>query len=1375
MKRIIFFTFFFGTLIANSQSWEKKLTANEELIAKGNYKKAKENVVKALTVLEKSPDQYQRLLLLAYAQYIKTQYHLSEYQEVDDKIKQSSEILENLQDSIKPQSFLLRTKLADAYSVAGEYQKAISLTDAVVNDSKSKELVKLKAFVIRTKAFADAKMILKANESVNEAGKLLSILDSKISETTDKKSKKELLNLKAEFLTSKAQVQLQAGDYYEAEKLATENKLWIKNQSKFSKLAKNQNHLVSAKAQYYLGQYKNSVKETRKGLKNLPWKYGKKSEMTQLELRKIAPLIFMEEEKSLKFARAVKDYEKCVRKFPESSVYRLQTKLFIAERYVFQYRYNKANASLNKNWNEAIKMPKSKELINAAKLREKVMLGLGHNEELLDTLNQLTSKIESRYGKESPVFQDLEMSKARIRQNIYSDFNFAKEVYKNGYFKVIAPNLNQNNVSNLEYFSQLAEFYFLTDKFDSSLMFVNKGLEAVAKNKGEKDLYFLTFLQKRAEVELKMGKYKDAQLTLERAVKLVKSIPGEKNAEKANAYELLAKLYETLGQFAKARDAIKISKKLSAKAKYRKDPDVAKSKDEMANIMIKTGRYSAAEKLLIKTLAEKEAKAGKESRAMIPTLNLFGYLYTTLGRYPEAEKMLVQSAGLIERIFGKNSLAYSENAKFFEKLYLSLGDYDKALEKAITNLEIKKKVLSENHLETIEASLDLIKIQIEKSENPKELEKFIPEVTSLGEKTVEIIGVEHPMYAEILKTKALLYIKSSNNFLQADTLIGTAINTIEKVYGNESPEEAEALMIKGETQKKLEKLKESERSFRKAQKTYASVFNTKHPGYVRATGKLAQILYAEKQYDQSMKLMESCVDNYLKFTNTYFKTLSAREKNKYWSLIKPDLEFFNSAALQQMKQNPKMISKLYNNILQTKGILLSNSQKVRQRILTSNNDELIKTYENWVEKREKLTELLASATNENAQEIEILETDAENLEKKLSELSEDFKKSVKEKAVTWQQVKEKLKDGEYAVEITKIRHFEKDFTDSSTYVALIVHNKTKDNPELVVINSGKVLDGRYIKYYRNTMKQKSDDKLSYKYFWKPIADKIPQNSKIYLSSDGSFNQLNVESLLDSTQTPIINYYDFVQISSTRDIVTFTASSSYQNKDVLLIANPEFYTKSPKTPMVVPLKGAEDEAKEISNLLKTKGWSPELLMGKSASKDVLKETQKHRVIHIATHGFFKEDIDYIELSGVETAKDPLLRSGLMFKGAGDNTESLPGTPSGAGILTAYEAMNLNLDNTEVVLMSACETGLGEVQVGEGVFGLQRAFLVAGADALVMSLFKVDDEATKLLMKTFYENWLESGNKHQAFEKARQKVAQKFKHPAFWGSFVLLGME
>ena len=188
----------------------------------------------------------------------------------------------------------------------------------------------------------------------------------------------------------------------------------------------------------------------------------------------------------------------------------------------------------------------------------------------------------------------------------------------------------------------------------------------------------------------------------------------------------------------------------------------------------------------------------------------------------------------------------------------------------------------------------------------------------------------------------------------------------------------------------------------------------------------------------------------------------------------------------------------------------------------------------------------------------------------------------------------------------------------------------------------------------------------------------------------------------------------------------------------------------------------------------------------ALKQVVDETKSPRVLHLATHGFFLSDRE-IKTDGaglpVQTAglEDPMLRSGLYFAGA---DRALAGKPSPAGldngVLTAMEAGNLNLTGTELVVLSACNTGQGDVKNGEGIFGLRRALQEAGAGAVLMSLWSVPDNETRELMQLFYRKWISGMEKHQALKEAQLEIRETVKLryggrdlPYYWGSFVLVG--
>jgi CHAT domain-containing protein len=390
-----------------------------------------------------------------------------------------------------------------------------------------------------------------------------------------------------------------------------------------------------------------------------------------------------------------------------------------------------------------------------------------------------------------------------------------------------------------------------------------------------------------------------------------------------------------------------------------------------------------------------------------------------------------------------------------------------------------------------------------------------------------------------------------------------------------------------------------------------------------------------------------------------------------------------------------------------------------------------------------------------------------------------------------------LEKGEAAIEV--IRTFSDFEKENIAYIAFTLYPGA-EYPVLTVMNNGDYLEGKGFKYLYNAILYKIKDNRSYNSYWEPIKASIPPETRvIYFSADGVYNLINPNTLFNkATNQYIIEEYNIRLLSSTRELLDGDESGNPSNNAVLM-GYPDYATDTAEQPNTSPplnptnmiiadtvvnqLPGTAAEVDTLNQILNAYHWNTSVYTRQQATEEQIKKVNSPKLLHIATHGYFLQDVEVndqekaygIHIQNVKA--NPLLRSGLLLAGAQNTINgSLRTSDSVAedGILTAYEAMNLDLDETEMVVMSACETGLGEVRNGEGVYGLQRAFMVAGAKSVIMSLWKVDDETTQELMRIFYSRWMNGEDKLTAFYKAQIELKAKFNDPYYWGGFVMLGL-
>jgi len=1006
---------------------------------------------------------------------------------------------------------------------------------------------------------------------------------------------------------------------------------------------------------------------------------------------------------------------------------------------------------------------------------------------------------KENFGEKAPIYHSAELRLADFEVNYESNFNEAENIFKKSFDIAITNQLHPFHKDYFNYLLLYAQLYELTDRFDAAADALIKALAIINQKDGKENKYYGVALEKLAGVYIKKGNFNKAEGLLEKAVEIIKDEAGKKSLAYINTLRTLAELYSINGRFDDAEKMIKVANRLSRKlGSFVEGADVSNS-EELAELYIKTGQYDDAEDILNKTIEIRLVKFGNNHYQLIKPNNLLGRLYLTKGDFVKAEKATKIALNISQEALSDTSTQYLSNLTLLADIYANMGDYKKA-EKELEILLIQnKKIFGEGNIAMVEPTIRLAKIKIARQESPEEILAMLENAKKIVSSK---LNDKHPLYAEILQLQADNKIELKD-FGAAELLLNTSQDIWIEKYGKKNINTADNVAARAKLYYKKGDFDKAIELYDEASGLYKNIFSDQHPKYVSTQGRLARSYYAKEDYKKSVKLFDETIEKYLDYIKNYFPALSDNEKSKYWASIRGDFEVFNSLAINYYQEDPSILTKMYDYKIATKAILLSSSVKVKQRILGSGDEELIDKYKLWINNKEILTRAISMTKEElasSAIDPAKLNKEITSLEKELSEKSESFGSDKETNDISWTDIQDFLKDNETVIELIRFKYFKTQLTDSILYAALIINKETKKTPKLVLLSNGNDLEKKFFNYYRNTVKYKTQDKYSYPQFWAAIDKEIPQKDNVILSPDGVYNQINIETFQDENGNYLIDNNVFYIVSNSKDVYQNRAIDNNKKLDkeikkegndveifkpvVVLFGNPSFSNSSDETSnsvsSVEPLPGAEKEVQGIEAILNKGNWKTTIYTGEEATEGKVKKMDSPKVFHVATHGFFMADEDSDE-EGLLASNNPLLKSGLLFTGASellaDSKESIYNLNKKDGVLTAYEAMNLQLDNTELVVLSACETGLGEIKDGEGVFGLQRAFIVAGAQNVIMSLFKVNDQATQELMDTFYTKWVETGDKRAAFIYAKNQIrkSEQFNAPIYWGSFLMIGLD
>jgi tetratricopeptide (TPR) repeat protein len=967
--------------------------------------------------------------------------------------------------------------------------------------------------------------------------------------------------------------------------------------------------------------------------------------------------------------------------------------------------------------------------------------------------------------------------------------------------------LGEKSADYVNLLMNLALFYQNQGKYKDAEPFYLKSIEIDKETIGEKHPDYAIALNNLALLFREQGKFVEAEPLFINALEIRKEILGVKHPDYLTSLNNLARLYIDLGNYKEAETlflkVLEIRKEISGE----KDEDFLNTLNDLAVLYDVEAKYELAETLFLKTIEICKEIYGVKHSNYASALNSLALLYESQGKSSKAEPLMLESLKIRKENSGEKSVDYSISLSSLGGLYFKQGKYDKTEPLYLKSLEINKEILGEKH-PYYAASLNNLALFY--SEQGK-YDNAIPLYVNSLEIKKENLGEEHPDYATSLNNLSILYLRQGK-YTEAETLCLNALKIKKAILGENHPDYASSLNSLAFVYENQGKYIEAELLFLNVIEIIKKSLGENHPHYISSLSNLAELYRIMGLNEKALIYFEKFIKANKKKVIDDIPTLTEKDLIAYINFKKEQLFSTLSFLYDLPNQYLDLNVNNFENELLLNNLSLRNQDRIKISILKSGSKLLQDKYLQFIKNKTEINKIRELPLEQQPSNYGILISETEMIEKDLAVESIIFGNYKKGTSISFNNIKSKLKKNEVVLDLVSFNYYPKNASDSIVYAAFIVKKDSKF-PKFISLFEEKELEFLLSKNKTKQDSTRIDKQYSEKaisdLFLKPLEKELEGISTIYLSPSGLGHQINFAALLVNNNQTLGNKYKLHILSSPAELIDYNSAKFEKGNNLELLlyggidydkvnsipntniaktenngSQTELQTRSGITGFGY-LKGSKKEVDQISIKGTQSGFKTTLLNDRVATEESIKQLDGRTtpfILHLATHGFFFPDPvkeapkNIFELEGkskiYKASDDPMMRSGLLFSGAnkywGKNIEN---TTTEDGILTASEISNLDLSACQLVVLSACETGLGEVKGSEGVFGLQRAFKMAGVKNIIMSLWKVPDAQTAELFDIFYSECFAGKTIHEAFQTAQTKMKEKYS-PYYWAGFVLL---